>query len=108
VGRRSDPSRAWLFACWRSRCRDYLIENFFARLKQYRAIATRYDKTDRRIGQPPKLTTYESKNRACRNRQFRASGCFTPGCCKSDSLADPNRSTCLTTDPNARVTVLGH
>ena len=23
----------------------YLIENFFARLKQYRAIATRYDKT---------------------------------------------------------------
>ena len=37
-------------------CRDYdrqlfkarhLIENFFARLKQYRAIATRYDKTAR-------------------------------------------------------------
>ena len=25
----------------------YLIENFFARLKQYRAIATRYDKTAR-------------------------------------------------------------
>jgi transposase len=25
----------------------HLIENFFARLKQYRAIATRYDKTDR-------------------------------------------------------------
>jgi transposase len=24
----------------------HLIENFFARLKQYRAIATRYDKTD--------------------------------------------------------------
>ncbi len=23
----------------------YLIENFFAKLKQYRAIATRYDKT---------------------------------------------------------------
>ncbi|MGI4775805.1 MAG: transposase [Janthinobacterium lividum] len=26
------------------RCR-HLIENFFAKLKQYRAIATRYDKT---------------------------------------------------------------
>ena len=25
----------------------HLIENFFARLKQYRAIATRYDKTAR-------------------------------------------------------------
>ena len=25
----------------------HLIENFFARLKQYRAIATRYDKTDK-------------------------------------------------------------
>jgi len=25
----------------------HLIENFFARLKQFRAIATRYDKTDR-------------------------------------------------------------
>ena len=25
----------------------YLIENFFAKLKQYRAIATRYDKTAR-------------------------------------------------------------
>lgn len=25
----------------------HLIENFFAKLKQYRAIATRYDKTDR-------------------------------------------------------------
>ena len=25
----------------------YLIENFFARLKQYRAIAARYDKTAR-------------------------------------------------------------
>ena len=25
----------------------YLVENFFARLKQYRAIATRYDKTAR-------------------------------------------------------------
>ena len=25
----------------------HLIENFFARLKQYRAIATRYDKTER-------------------------------------------------------------
>ena len=25
----------------------HLIENFFCRLKQYRAIATRYDKTDR-------------------------------------------------------------
>ena len=25
----------------------HLIENFFARLKQYRAIATRYDKTSR-------------------------------------------------------------
>ena len=25
--------------------RVHLIENFFARLKQYRAIATRYDKT---------------------------------------------------------------
>ena len=25
----------------------YLIENFFARLKQFRAIATRYDKTAR-------------------------------------------------------------
>jgi transposase len=24
----------------------HLIENFFAKLKQYRAIATRYDKTD--------------------------------------------------------------
>jgi transposase len=24
----------------------HLIENFFAQLKQYRAIATRYDKTD--------------------------------------------------------------
>lgn len=24
----------------------HLVENFFARLKQYRAIATRYDKTD--------------------------------------------------------------
>jgi len=40
----------------RKLCRDYdrdlfkarhLIENFFARLKQYRAIATRYDKTAR-------------------------------------------------------------
>jgi transposase len=27
--------------------RRHLIENFFARLKQFRAIATRYDKTDR-------------------------------------------------------------
>jgi transposase len=27
----------------------HLIENFFARLKQYRAIATRYDKTDERF-----------------------------------------------------------
>lgn len=27
--------------------RRHLIENFFARLKQYRAIATRYDKTAR-------------------------------------------------------------
>jgi transposase len=25
----------------------YLVENFFCRLKQFRAIATRYDKTDR-------------------------------------------------------------
>ena len=25
----------------------HLVENFFARLKQYRAIATRYDKTAR-------------------------------------------------------------
>jgi len=25
----------------------HLIENFFAKLKQFRAIATRYDKTDR-------------------------------------------------------------
>ncbi|MBV8736225.1 MAG: transposase, partial [Alphaproteobacteria bacterium] len=25
----------------------HLIENFFARLKQFRAIATRYDKTSR-------------------------------------------------------------
>ncbi len=25
----------------------HLIENFFAKLKQYRAIATRYDKTDK-------------------------------------------------------------
>ena len=29
---------------WQYRAR-HLIENFFARLKQYRAIATRYDKT---------------------------------------------------------------
>ncbi len=29
---------------WRYKAR-HLIENFFARLKQYRAIATRYDKT---------------------------------------------------------------
>jgi transposase len=27
--------------------RRHLIENFFAKLKQFRAIATRYDKTDR-------------------------------------------------------------
>ena len=27
--------------------RRHLIENFFARLKQFRAIATRYDKTAR-------------------------------------------------------------
>ena len=27
----------------------HLIENFFARVKQYRAIATRYDKTARRL-----------------------------------------------------------
>ena len=27
----------------------YLVENFFARLKQYRAIATRYDKTARNL-----------------------------------------------------------
>ncbi|WP_311767871.1 transposase [Conchiformibius steedae] len=26
-------------------CKRHLIENFFARLKQYRALATRYDKT---------------------------------------------------------------
>ena len=26
---------------------EYAIENFFAKLKQYRAIATRYDKTAR-------------------------------------------------------------
>ena len=41
---------------WRKSPRDYdrelfkarhLIENFFARLKQFRAIATRYDKTAR-------------------------------------------------------------
>jgi transposase len=36
----------------------HLIENFFARLKQYRAIATRHNKTARNflggsIGQPP-------------------------------------------------------
>jgi transposase len=27
----------------------HLVENFFARLKQYRAIATRYDKTARNL-----------------------------------------------------------
>ena len=27
----------------------HLIENFFAKLKQFRAIATRYDKTDRNV-----------------------------------------------------------
>jgi transposase len=27
----------------------HLIENFFAKLKQYRAIATRYDKTSRNV-----------------------------------------------------------
>ncbi|MGI4775997.1 MAG: hypothetical protein ACRYE9_03625 [Janthinobacterium lividum] len=30
--------------CYLYRCR-HLIENFFAKLKQYKAIATRYDKT---------------------------------------------------------------
>ena len=28
---------------------QHLIENFFAKLKQYRAIATRYDKTARNV-----------------------------------------------------------
>jgi transposase len=32
----------------------HLIENFFARIKQYRAISTRYDKTIRNfLGAPP-------------------------------------------------------
>ena len=36
--------RAWDRDLYKAR---HLIENFFARLKQYRAIATRYDKTAR-------------------------------------------------------------
>ena len=42
----SKKSRRVAIACDRYlyRCR-HLIENFFAKLKQYRAIATRYDKT---------------------------------------------------------------
>ena len=39
---RRKPGRKWDRALYRSR---HLIENFFAKLKQYRAIATRYDKT---------------------------------------------------------------
>lgn len=37
-------ARYWDKYLFKSR---HLIENFFANLKQYRAIATRYDKTDR-------------------------------------------------------------
>jgi transposase len=38
------PARRWDRDLYKAR---HLIENFFARLKQYRAIATRYDKTAR-------------------------------------------------------------
>lgn len=41
---RRKPGRKWDRALYRSR---HLIENFFAKLKQFRAIATRYDKTAR-------------------------------------------------------------
>ena len=41
---RRKPGRQWDRALYRAR---HLIENFFAKLKQYRAIATRYDKTAR-------------------------------------------------------------
>ena len=45
----------------------HLIENFFARLKQYRAIATRYDKTARNflgasIWLRPSCGSYEWQN----------------------------------------------
>ena len=39
-----EPQRAYDRDLYKAR---HLIENFFARLKQYRAIATRYDKTAR-------------------------------------------------------------
>jgi transposase len=38
------PPRSYDKTLYKSR---HLIENFFAKLKQYRAIATRYDKTSR-------------------------------------------------------------
>jgi transposase len=38
------PQKSTNLSPQRTSCETILIENFFAKLKQYRAIATRYDK----------------------------------------------------------------